>query len=306
MTGKQMRPDLSGIRPYILAGGPGKRLWPLSRPSCPKPFVRLPGKLSLLQMTVSRLRGFTMLTVITAGKHQDLSYLQLRAMPDVPDFDLVLEPCQRNTAPACILAALHARYAGARYAFVMPSDHYIGNPEQLWAVMPVAKAAADAGRMVVFGICPGGPETRYGYIRAEGKEGAGYAPVHRFVEKPDAAKAQKLVNAGDCYWNSGMIFFRPDDFLSAMRTYQPEMFHHVEAAYTHGVQSFDNMPGNVSSNGAGLIVEDSSYRKAANLSVDYSLLENAGNMAVVPVDLVWSDLGTWGAYIRGMFANKAA
>jgi len=199
---------MAKLQPVLLSGGSGTRLWPLSREAYPKQFLPLVGRESLLQDTWRRVAALAELPPLAVAneEHRFMVAEQLRQVQAAPAA-ILLEPAGRNTAPAIALAALQASAGGEDpLLLVLPSDHAIADPAAFRAAVQAARAAAEDGRLVTFGIVPSGPETGYGYIKAAA--GQGVRAVERFVEKPDRATAEAYVASGEYFWNSGMFLFR--------------------------------------------------------------------------------------------------
>jgi mannose-1-phosphate guanylyltransferase/mannose-6-phosphate isomerase len=274
------------IRPVILSGGSGTRLWPLSRAAYPKQLMPLVGRESLLQETARRVADATLFEpplLICNEEHRFLVAEQLRALGMQAEA-IVLEPVARNTAPAVAAAAAMAEPDSL--LLVLPSDHYIRNAEAFRAAVRQAAAAAEAGSLVTFGIAPGAPETGYGYIRRGGalEAAPGCYRVAAFVEKPDAATAARYLAAGDYLWNGGMFLFRADRFLAELARFEPAMRSAVEKAVAGARRDLDFMR-----------LDKDSFAAAPAKSIDYAVMERTQAAAVVPVDMGWTDVGSWAA-----------
>ena len=281
-------PDLPLI-PVLLCGGSGTRLWPLSRTHYPKQFLRLAGEHSLLQETVRRtagMPGLGRLIAVAGDEHRFLLAEQLREIGAAGD--ILLEPCARNTAPA-IAAAAH--WAGKRLPagaaspllLVLPSDHVIENVAAFRQAVAAGVPHAAAGKLVTFGIVPDRPETGYGYIRRGAPVAGGFA-VERFVEKPDAATAAQYLTSGDYTWNSGMFLFRADRYLAALQTHAPAIATATAAAVDKATRDLDF-----------LRLERDAFAASPSDSIDYAVMEKAGDAVVIPLDAGWSDIGAWDA-----------
>ncbi len=280
MTGLAI-PPLFGI---ILAGGTGTRFWPLSRSQYPKQVLKLLSSESLLQTTIERLLPKipeARLAVVTSASQADAIRLELfrRGWQDI---HLWLEPEGRNTAAAVGLAAvLLPPEADAAILAVFPADHFIRDQARFQQALDQGATLAQAGYLVTFGITPTRPDTGYGYIKAgEPLEpgGPGFR-ARAFLEKPELPRAQAFLKEGGYFWNSGIFLFRRDVLLEAFARHLPELY-----------------------GGLTRLREDSSpaalaavYAQLPSISLDHGILERADNVAVVPVDMGWSDVGTWGA-----------
>jgi mannose-1-phosphate guanylyltransferase/mannose-6-phosphate isomerase len=272
---------ISGI---ILAGGIGSRFWPLSRSQYPKQVLRLLGSESMIQSTIERLLPLIPLErmlVVTNASQADVIKLELRRK-DWQDIRLILEPEGKNTAPAVGLAGalLGDENPGALMA-VFPADHFIRDRAGLLAALGRGAIWAESGYLVTFGIPPSRPETGYGYIKQgaalDGTDSA--FNVEKFVEKPDLTRARGFLDEGGYYWNSGIFLFRRDVLLEAMARHLPEV-HQGLARLTAGADQ-------------ELLARI--YRDFPNISLDHGILERADRVAMVPVEMGWNDVGTWGA-----------
>ena len=276
------------IHPVILSGGTGSRLWPLSRSLFPKQLLALVSERSLIQDTLLRANGtaFAPPLVICNTEHRFLIAQQMREAGTAPD-RIVLEPAGRNTAPAAAVAALMLAQTDPESAILlMPADHIVRNQTAFLQAVDRAAAAARQGRLVTFGIRPDAPETGYGYIR-RGAALPGLADcfaVARFVEKPDAATAAGYIAAGDYDWNSGMFLFKAGAFLAELERLEPEMLAQCRDAVTKGASDLDFFR-----------LDPTSFAKAKAISIDYAVMERTDKAAVVPVDMGWSDIGSWEA-----------
>ena len=281
------------IYPVILCGGNGTRLWPLSRTLYPKQFMQLGGH-TLFGDTLERCRALPMLAealVICNEEHR--FYVAAALQEQAMQGRIVLEPQGRNTAPAIALAALQALAAQKKgeeppVLLVLPSDHSL-RPVSVFAdAVQAALPAVQAGALLTFGISPCEPSTGFGYIvrGAELVHGVCYA-VDRFQEKPDAATAQTLIDAGNCYWNSGMFLFRADSYLAALRQYAPAIYNAVHAAWEERQCDLD------------FIRPAAKHFLACPAdSIDYAVMEHTDKAAVVPLQLEWNDLGSWEAFYQ--------
>lgn len=282
--------------PVILSGGAGTRLWPVSREAHPKPFMLLPDGQSLLQKTARRalsLEGSERVLTITNRDYyfQTRDEYELVAPGRADLFDYVLEPCGRNTAPAIALAALYlqARYSDDVQMLVLSADHIIEDSPAFNQAVQQARQLAASGRLATFGMRPDRPETGYGYIErgdalAVGDQPVGQYAVSRFVEKPDLATAQGYLESGRFYWNAGMFCFQPADLLRALEEYAPEIYEGAQACWE------------ATATGAEPLEADAaSFAQIPNISIDYAVMERAGNVAVVDCDFAWSDVGSWDA-----------
>lgn len=284
------------LHPVILSGGSGTRLWPMSRALFPKQFMPLVGGDSLLVATANRVAGpgFAPPMVVCNEEHRFAVAEQLRqAARDgqvTPPAAIVLEPVARSTAPAVAVAALHlARTDPEAVLLVLPADHAIADVSAFHGAIDRAAAAARAGHLVTFGITPQGPETGYGYIR-RGAPAAGLDGVHRvdaFVEKPDQATAERYVGDGHHDWNSGMFVFKAGRYLAELDRLAPGMVDACRAALAAAGADLDF-----------LRLGRDAFAACPGESVDRAVMERTDDAMVVPVDMGWSDVGSWSSLLE--------
>lgn len=276
--------DARMIVPVILSGGSGTRLWPMSRAELPKQMLALTAEQTMLQMTATRAVGehFARPIVVANARHADLIETQL-AEAGQPARALILEPAGRNTAPAIALAALAVEDRTAPL-LVMPSDHVIADIAAFHAAIAAALPLVDDGWMVTFGIAPDAPETGYGYIRVGAAIAPGVHRVDRFVEKPALEAARAMLAAGDYAWNGGIFLFRADSYLDALATFEPEILRATTAAMAGARRD-----------GGRVMPDAPAFAQSPDQSIDYAVMERAERVAVVPVAMGWSDVGSWDA-----------
>jgi mannose-1-phosphate guanylyltransferase/mannose-6-phosphate isomerase len=276
------------IVPVILSGGSGTRLWPVSRESFPKQLWPLVSDDTLLQQTAQRAQGngFAPPIVVCNQEHRFLIAEQLRAV-GIENARIVLEPVGRNSAPAIAAAAvLVAEDDPDAVLWMMAADASIGDTAALHESLAVAAAAARAGRVVTFGMRPTGPETGYGYMelgRALDDAPGTYA-VAQFVEKPDAAAASRMAADGRHLWNSGMFVFTARTLLDELDRYAPDVPRAVRLAVEGRKTDLDFIRLDVAA-----------FSACPSISLDYAVAERTSRAAVVPADIGWSDVGSWGA-----------
>ena len=275
------------ITPVILSGGSGTRLWPLSRSSRPKQMLNLTGERTMLQMTALRCPEgpqFAAPIVVAGASYAAAVDEQLTAVGAAPAL-VILEPVGRNTAPAIALAALAALEKDEdALLLVMPSDHVIENIDAFQAVLAAALPAADEGWLVTFGITPTAPETGYGYIRCAEAIIPGVSEVECFVEKPDTETATGYLAEGCYLWNAGIFLFRADSFLAALANNAPD----IAIAARKSIDAAGRR-------GRLLYPEPKSFAQSPAQSIDYAVMEKSPSVAVAPVDMGWSDVGSWDA-----------
>jgi len=275
---------MSSIQPVILSGGSGTRLWPLSREAYPKQFLPLAGELTMLQATWKRVAPIAARgpLVIANEEHRFVAAEQLQQVGAEPAA-IILEPGGRNTAPAIAVAALEAtRDGGDALLLVLPSDHVITNEAAFRSAVQAAAGAAEAGKLVTFGIVPTGPETGYGYIKAA--EGRGLRAVERFVEKPDLQTASGYVSSGQYYWNSGMFLFKASRYLQELERFHPAMLAGSRQAWQQARRDADFTR-----------LDKDAFTAVASDSIDYAVMEKTADAVVIPLDAGWNDVGSWTA-----------
>ncbi|MCF8477758.1 MAG: mannose-1-phosphate guanylyltransferase/mannose-6-phosphate isomerase [Pseudolabrys sp.] len=284
----------SPIIPILLAGGAGTRLWPVSRDALPKQFLPLVGERSTYQETLKRVADpmFAAPIVITGP---NFHFFARRQAEEVGvDATVVIEPLRRDSPPA-IAAATAVALARDPDAVVLAlaADHIILDVDAFRATCLAGREAAEAGKIVTFGIKPTDPKTSYGYILPGEAIGAnGVNVVKSFVEKPDAATAARYVQDG-YLWNSGNFLFRADVLLSELKRLEPAMAEAIEAA-----------GANAKTDLGFLRLEEDSFARAPQKSIDYAVMEKTDRAAVVTGDFRWSDIGSWDALFDITPANS--
>lgn len=268
-----MLPD--NITPVILAGGPGYRLKPWSRPECPKPFLRIKGE-SLLQATLERVKDYKPL-ILCHQDHVGLAHLQSSSI--APQSHFLIEPEMKNTGPAIAAATAHllADKGPDALMLVMPSDHAINRPDILMNEVRKHQNMGQ-GRILSFGIKPERASSRFGYILPQG-DGA------KFVEKPDTAMAKNLIAQGAC-WNSGIWMARVGTVQQLFRDLAPDLWQSAQNAVTYARHD-----------GGYTYLEARYYTTCPTIAVDRAVMEKTDAITMVPLDLRWRDLGTWHAML---------
>ncbi|MGM0583337.1 MAG: mannose-1-phosphate guanylyltransferase/mannose-6-phosphate isomerase [Pseudomonadota bacterium] len=275
------------IHPVILSGGSGTRLWPLSRKSYPKQFAPLIGEESLFQASARRFDGpgFAAPVVVTGSDFRFIATQQLTEIGIDPG-PVLIEPEGRNTAPAILASALHlAERDPESLILAAPSDHVIPDPEAFRSAVSAGVEVAQAGDLVTFGVTPDRSETGYGYLELSGppEEGRAIRP-RRFVEKPDAAKARRMLEAGSYLWNAGIFLFSARALISAFEAHAPQLLVPVRRAVEEARADL------------GFVrLAEEPWGEAEAISIDYAVMERADNLSVVPFSAGWSDLGGWNA-----------
>lgn len=277
------------LHAVILAGGSGTRLWPLSTAGFPKQFLPLPGGKSMIQETLARVAPHISperAWVVTGRAMVELVHEHL---PSIPLNHLLGEPIGRNTAPAIAwVAAIIARQDRQAVMATLPADHVITRVEAFRQALMQAYELAEQGYLVTLGIKPTAPETGYGYIRFDGVIGEGDAyhsyRVERFVEKPDLATAKSYLQDGHYVWNSGMFIWKVETIFAEIRTHLPELARKTDIII------------NAMGTGQERATLDEIWPTLTPVSIDYGIMEKSKNIAVIPVDLGWNDVGNWEQY----------
>ena len=281
------------IYPVLLCGGSGTRLWPLSRKSHPKQFVKLLGDESLFQASALRMLGasFGAPSVVTGSDFRFMVVEQLAAIEIEPQI-ILIEPFARDTAAAvCAAAVALDAQKGNSLMLVSPSDHVITDAKLFRATVEAAIPTANQGQIVTFGILPDRAETGYGWLGLSSKLLDNFAPfaqpLSSFVEKPQAEAAEALLKGGMHLWNAGIFLFSTSNILTSFEQYAPQMLAEVRKAFS----------GADTDLGFTRLAADP-WSRLEDISIDYAVMEHAPNLSVMPYGGYWSDLGDWQAIWR--------
>jgi mannose-1-phosphate guanylyltransferase/mannose-6-phosphate isomerase len=273
------------IHPFILSGGSGTRLWPLSRKAYPKQFLPLiGGDKSLFQMSCERFAApeFAAPVILGGDEHRFIIAEQLRELGIQPD-TIVLEPMGRNTAPAAAIAALIASERDEDALLLLaPSDHVIADAAGFRETVLRGAPAARDGALITFGVKPDSPHTGYGYIEADGEGPA--LRVKRFVEKPNQTDAEAYLASGRFFWNAGIFLMSARALLKAFEATAPDILDGCRRALNRAQIDLDF-----------LRLDPHAYAAVPDISIDYAIMEKAADVACVPLTVAWSDLGSWPA-----------
>ena len=277
--------------PTILCGGAGSRLWPISREQHTKPFIKMPDGESLLQKAF--LRGATLQGVkeVLTVTNRELQFKTLDSYSEINDdvmaTSFVLEPFGRNTAAAVTTAALYVQkmHGDDAVLLVLAADHLISDHSAFSHAVAQAVELANTNKLVTFGITPTAPETGYGYIEADGNK------VKRFVEKPNLELAQDYIDSGNFYWNAGIFCFTAGTLIREMEAHCPDVLNAV-------IKCFE-ISNQIQGDGRNQIELDKTlFANVPDISIDYAVMERSSNVAVVPCDIGWDDIGSWSAMDR--------
>ncbi len=304
------------ITPVVLCGGSGTRLWPLSRKSFPKQFVPLVGNKSLLQLTLERLAGLAQhaqpenasqhIVCVASEDHRFLVSDALEAanlsagLSASVTKTVLLEPVGRNTTAAMALAALAVPADAAKDDLLLfcPADHHIPDTQAFLESVQEGVQAARLGAIVTFGVVPTFPSTAYGYIEQGTARADGSRQVKRFIEKPNADKAQALLLQGGVLWNAGIFLMSVDTLLKALKAHAPDILQSCEEAMRGSKQESGALSQTALSKGATPVFvrpESEAFKACRSESIDYAVMEHFAEVAVVPFKGQWSDVGSWNA-----------
>lgn len=267
------------IIPVILCGGSGTRLWPLSRKLYPKQFISLVNDNTLFQDTILRLpKEVANPLIVCNEEYRFLAAEQLRQI-NKDSNEIILEPIGKNTAPAIALAALAA--GNDPILLVLPADHVIEDEEYFKKLVLKALSLAESGKLITFGVVPTKAHTGYGYIKSGRKLDNGFV-VDQFMEKPSTQNAKRYFKSGKYYWNSGIFLFNSSRYLEELKKFRPDIYQACKNSMRGSKTDFNF-----------LRVDKESFKECPNESVDYAVMENTTDAVVIPMDVGWSDVGSW-------------
>jgi mannose-1-phosphate guanylyltransferase len=282
----------------IMAGGTGTRLWPLSRKNYPKQALMLAGDETMFQCAVNRIRLIfppERIVVITRSEHAPILMSQVS---DLPVENFILEPEGRGTAPAIGLAAIHLQQRDPEASMaILTADHFISQAEQFSKVLLTAEQLAADGSLVTLGIKPSSASTGFGYIQhgalIQEKDGFRVYDVQRFIEKPELPAAEKMLANGGHSWNSGMFISRVERMLEEFERQMPDFYSRlVEIKNSLGTPNYQD-------------VLKRNWPLIAKQTIDYGIMEAAERVIVIPVEIGWTDVGSWGSLFEFLPANAA-
>ncbi len=277
------------IVPLILCGGSGTRLWPLSRESYPKQFlsIKKEDKLSLLQKTIKRilpLKNIKNPILVCNEQHRFIVAEQMREL-NIDNFTIILEPFGRNTAPAITIGALKAiEIEDNPTLLVLSSDHEINDVEKFLAILEMGFQLSENNKLVTFGVVPTSPETGYGYIKAKKPFGDKLEgiDIESFIEKPNIETAQKLIKDNRFTWNSGMFMFKAKELIKEINKFAPGVLLGCKNAINKSILDLDFQR-----------LDKASFEECDDISIDIAVMEKTSNGIVIPLDVGWSDVGSW-------------
>ena len=275
------------IIPVILSGGSGTRLWPLSREHYPKQYLHLFNGNTMLQETILRLRGLKSLSepiIVCNTNHRFLVADQCQQI-NIKNPTILLEPVGRNTAPAILASALQSlKNTENAVLLILSADHVIRDIEKFHQAINIGINQAEKGKLVTFGIMPNEANTEYGYIKVSESLTKNVYNVDEFVEKPDLPTAKSYLNQGNYLWNSGMFVLDAISLIDELTSHSPDIVKSVRKAIDNSLKDLDFIR-----------LDKKAFESSPSNSIDYALMEKSDNVVVIPLDIGWSDVGSWSA-----------
>ena len=280
----------NNIIPVILAGGTGSRLWPVSRESFPKQYqsITINNQKSLLQITQERILQISNILdpiIICNEEHRFIVAEQMREI-NINPLSILLEPFPRNTAPAITIATIKSlEYKEDPTLLFLPADHLVNDESKFCQIINAAIKYASEGRLVTFGVTPNRPETGFGYIEAKGlikKDSTQGYEINKFIEKPNIEKAKKFIEDRRYFWNSGIFLFKASTILNEIKRFYPKMISYCKQSIEKNLLDLDFQR-----------IEQNSFAACSNISIDEAIMEKTNLGTVLPLDVGWSDIGSW-------------
>ena len=268
------------VKPIIMAGGSGTRLWPMSRGLYPKQFIKLFNGLSLLQQTLVRNKEFGKSVVIVSKVHRFIAAEQIREVGI--EADLIVEPLQKNTAPCALIGALLAKEDHTEIVLLLPADHHIANDQKYIDIINKSFTYADRVGIVTIGIKPTFPSVGFGYIKVGSRIDAEAYTAEKFIEKPSAKIAEEYLAIGGYFWNSGIFVYTPEFMLDQAKNLQQQLLDQVSASFAKSSKDLDF-----------LRLDSKHYAGINAISVDCAIMIYLSNIVFLEGDFGWNDLGSW-------------
>ena len=281
------------ITPFILSGGSGKRLWPLSRSLFPKQFIKINNKNSYFQDVLSRVNDkkiYNKANIICNIENRFLVKDQSNEI-DIQLDKIILEPTGKNTAASAIVSAFYSKKD--ELILLLPSDHVINNKKRFNDSIKKGIDDAVNGNIVLFGIKPDSPETGYGYISIKNNIKNKSFLIEKFIEKPDLQNAKKLYKKNNIFWNSGIFLFKSSTILSESENYCPSIMRNVK--YAKKNQIIDHEYN---------LLDLKEFNKIKPISIDYSIIQKSKLLKMCKLDIKWSDMGSWESYWKNHNKDK--
>ncbi len=272
------------IKPYILSGGSGTRLWPLSRSLHPKQFININNQNSFFQNTLLRLKDklYSKPNIICNVNHKFFVTNQAKKI-NIQLGNIFLEPIGRNTTASAIVAALDSK--DDDLILLVPSDHVIKNKKAFNDSIKKGLKAAQKGKIVLFGINPSEPEISYGYISVKKEKKFSIFLIDKFIEKPSLTRAKKLIKSNSVFWNSGIFLFKGSTLLSEAEKYSPKILKNIKKTFINNHIKNEY-----------IYLDEKNFKKCESISIDYSIIQKTSSLAMARLNTSWSDMGTWNSF----------